>query len=124
MTSEISTKVSYLHDAYVYAINLQIDEEGYRELAISVHCNPDCGLYEWNDKRLTIRFLEPLIILGELYGHMANVEEINAFQMGAPHELVREINQGATPPTEVAKILFHSGSRLDVGCREIVIVEQ
>lgn len=122
MASELADKVAYLHDAYVHGINVRIDENGYRELAISVHCNPECGLDEWNDKRLTIRFLEPLEVEGRFHGNRANIEEIDSMDVG--YSVPRRSCQGCVLPTVVCRIALVSGSLLRVVCEEIVIVEE
>ena len=128
MTASFAEKVCHLHDAYVRRIGLEIDDMGRRTLTMLVHCSPDCGLEEWNDKRLQIEFVEPLVILGSLLGHMANAEEVNTFDFKSTPELAMQLGRllgaGIGPPRLTASILFQSGSKLDVACEDIRITDR
>lgn len=123
MTEMLPEQASFLHDAYVHSVNLTIDSEGNRLLAIRVHCHPDCGLADWDDQKLNVEFVDPLVIHGELLGHMANAEEINALDFTATEKMLSSIkyltDAGIAPPTVVASVVFHSGSQLDIACKEI-----
>ena len=123
MMKLLSEQASYLHDAEVSSIGLTIDGVGNRRLEMDVHCHPDCGFDDWNDKKLQIEFLEPLVILGELFGHMANAEEINAFDFMATVRMSSSINNltnaGITPPEHVLTIIFQSGSQLEIACKDV-----
>ncbi|MEO0531793.1 MAG: hypothetical protein AAF266_14635, partial [Planctomycetota bacterium] len=95
-------QASCLHDAYVYSIGLSIDGEGNRLLAMRVHCHPDCGFDDWNDKKLLVEFVEPLVVHGELLGHMANAEEVNMFDFKMTERMAGSIKRltdaGIAPP--------------------------
>ena len=125
MTDSLVDKWDYLHDSYVYHISLFIDDSGGRLLSMQVHCNPDCGFFDWNDKLLTIEFVEPLIIHGTLFGHMANAVEINMFDLVISDTMSKRIkyltDAGIASPPIVASIAFQSGSQLDIACEKIRI---
>ena len=125
MTDVLFEQASYLHDAYVKSISLTIDGEGNRLLSMHVHCHPDCGFDDWNDKKLQIEFVEPLVIHGELLGHMANAEEVNMFDFVATDRMSDSIkyltDAGIAPPAKVVSVVFQSGSQLDIACQEICV---
>lgn len=123
MTEVLPEQAACLHDAYVYSIGLMIDGERNRLMAMRMHCHPDCGFNGWNDKKLQIEFVEPLVIQGELLGHMANAEEVNKFDFKVTERIADSIKRltdaGIAPPAEVVSIVLHSGSQLDIACQEI-----
>jgi hypothetical protein len=92
-----------------------------------VHCNPDCGFDDWNDKKLPIDFVEPLVIHGELLGYMANAEEVDSFDFLATERIAYTIKRltdaGIAPPAKVVSIVLHSGSQLDIACQEIRVTD-
>jgi hypothetical protein len=123
MADQLPDQLGYLHDAYVHSITLTIETSGRRLLTMNVHCHPECGFADWEDQKLMLQFVEPLIIIGELYGHMANPEEINTFDFVVGPKMSARIKQltdaGIAPPKTVASVVFQSGSQLEIACEDI-----
>lgn len=127
MTDSLKSREPFLHDADVTSICLTISGEGFRVLEIKVHCHPDCGYGEWDNQKLIIAFIEPLVLLSSLFGHMANGEEINAIYYIVTEEMkstVKElVDSGLRGPNILLGIDFHSGSHMDIACQEIQIAK-
>ena len=72
---------------------------------------------------MQIEIIEPLVIHGDLYGHMANAEEINSLEFQMTSKLSASVkhltSSGIAPPSKAVSIVFQSGSRLDVACQDI-----
>jgi len=111
-------RTDFFHDAEVYKIGVSIGESGNRQLELQLRCDSDCGYESWNDKRFSIVFANPVIILADLLGHVANVEMLNGWDLrGAQRirERIKRLTKSGLPsPKHVASITFHSGSTLDV----------
>lgn len=67
-----------LHDATVSEIRLQIDDHGNRDLRMQLRCDADCGCNELNSRVVNVLFKDPVLVLGGLYGHMANAESFDS----------------------------------------------
>ncbi len=119
-------KVDYLHDADVYEIRLIIDESGERELHLRLRGHPECGYEEWNGKEIRVTFYDPRIVLGELFGHVANGETLNAWRHSPSASMQshvrRHVGMGLPTPNHFVEIVLHSGSLIEVACNEIRFV--
>jgi hypothetical protein len=126
MTTETVSNTEYLHDAEVYEFRLSIDESGNRKLQLKVRCDPECGYEIWNDRHLCIEFVDPFIVHGDLFGHMANAETLNSFDFESTSRMSVSIakmtESGLSTPKHIVSMNFHSGSNLEVACQELNIL--
>lgn len=115
-----------LHDAAVHEIVIIISDSGDRLLRIRMRCDPDCGYDEWNDKLLDVVFHDPVVVIGELFGHMANPESFDCWNNGASESMGARIDTlrqaGMDMPQQVAELVLHSGSTIEVAFREVEFV--
>jgi hypothetical protein len=118
-----SIDTDYLHDATVSEIRLQIDDDGNRQLRMQLRCDADCGCKDLNGRIVNVIFKDPVIILGALYGHMANEESFDSWNDFVTDDMKRRIAtlvaSGIAAPKHLVGLGFHSGSTLDVACNEI-----
>lgn len=126
MPASIVPNMEYLHDAEVRELRLSIAESGDRKLQLDVRCDPECGYDEWNDKYLCIEFADPLIVHGDLFGHMANVETLNSIDFEITPRVAASIAKlrefGLPAPKHVLSLSFHSGSNLEIACQDVKLV--
>lgn len=124
MTAPANTEC--LHDATVREIVITIDDRGDRQLRIRMRCNSDCGCVEWNDKLLDVVFHDPVVVLGELLGHMANPESCDSWNDGASEAMAARIGTlraaGLDMPPQVVELVLHSGSTIEVAYRDVEVV--
>jgi len=123
MDTHYLDNVAYLHDAEVHRFVLGIEESGQRILRLRLRCDPECGLEVWNDRWIDIEFIDPLVVLAEMFGNMSNAETFNAWNEG-PSELMQErvarlTEVGIPGPKHAVQLVFHSGSVVEVACEEI-----
>lgn len=115
--------VAYLHDAEVHVFTLGIEESGQRIFRLKLRCDPECGLEAWNDKWIDVEFLDPLVVLTEMFGHMSNPETFNAWNEGASELMQERIGRlteiGIPTPRHAVQLVFHSGSVAEVACEDI-----
>ena len=123
MQSTSLENAAYLHDAEVQEFLLGIDKLGRRVFRLVLWCDPECGLEDWNDKKIAIEFRDPLIVLTELFGHMVNTETFNAWNQGPSSTMRERIGRltdiGIPNPKHTIELVFHSGSIVEVACEEI-----
>ncbi|MEO8272033.1 MAG: hypothetical protein ABI557_20150 [Aureliella sp.] len=115
--------VEYLHDAEVHLFMLGIDDSGQRVFRLKLRCDPECGLEAWNDRWVDIEFIDPVIVLTEMYGHMVNAETFNAWNEVSSELMQERIGRlteiGIPNPKHTVQLVFHSGSVTEVACEEI-----
>jgi len=113
----------YLHDATVFEIAIQIDHSGNRRLRVRMTCDTDCGCDELSNRNIDVLFDDPVIILAELFGHMANAEEFNSWNDVTSETMKRKLTRftesGLPMPKHVVELVFHSGSVIEVACNDI-----
>lgn len=123
MNEALENKVSYLHDARIFCINLNIEDSGIRSLAMLAQCHPDCGLKEWDGKKLRFEFWDTIVIFSEIFGIDAGAEEINTFDFIATDKLSSCVNElvleGSAAPSHFVSVVFQSGSQIDIACQEV-----
>jgi len=123
MDTNCLENVVYLHDAEVHAFMLGIEESGKRIFRLKLRCDPECGLEEWNDRWVSIEFIDPLVVLTEMFGHMVNAETFNAWNDGSSEVMQERIGRlteiGIPSPKHSVQLIFHSGSIAEVACEEI-----
>lgn len=115
--------VSYLHDATVSEFALSTKGTGERELRLRLRCHADCGFDQWNGKTVQVLFVDPLIVNGELFGHMSNVDSFNSWGKAASSRIADQVRRlrdvGFPAPEHLVELVFHSGSVFEVACDEI-----
>ena len=123
MTTMQLENVSYLHDSTVSEFLLHTTETGERELRLRFRCDVDCGYDKWNGKTIQVLFVEPLIVNGQLYGHMSNVDSFNSWGEAKSEKMIEQIQRlkdvGIPVPRHLVELVFHSGSVFEVACDEI-----
>lgn len=121
ISSEMTT--DYFHDAFIEEIVLKIDSQGNRTLRLRLQCDEDCGVEDWNGAIVDVFFYEPLLILGELFGHMANAESLDSWTDAVSERMRGHLydltSAGIWAPKHMVLLVFHSGSALEVACRDI-----
>ena len=125
MTKTTLENVLYLHDATISEFALFTGENGDRGLRMRLRCDTDCGYDEWNGKTIQVLFVDPLIVNGELFGHMANVDSFNSWGKAKSTRIIEQIERmkdvGIPAPLHLVELVFHSGSVFEVACDEVRI---
>ena len=115
--------VDYLHDAAVNEIRLEFDEDGTRRFRLRMQCDSDCGYHEWNGRKIEVCFLDPVVILADLFGHMTNADSFDSWRQAQPPRMSGQIGRlreaGLGIPRHVVELVFHSGSVIEVACNAI-----
>ena len=116
-------KTAFLHDAEVRELGVVIDQHGERTFRVLLRCDPEWGYEAWNDREIRVDFCDPIVILGELFGHMANAETLDAWRDLTSAKMESHIktltDAGIRDPKHLIQLVFHSGSIIEVACEEI-----
>jgi hypothetical protein len=123
MTTTPLTNTECLHDALVSEICVKINASGERQLRLRLRCDPNCGYDIWDDKVVDVTFHDPVVVISELFGHMANAESLDSWNsrtsdaMAARIKTLRE--SGLQIPQQVVQLVFHSGSTIEIAYGEV-----
>jgi hypothetical protein len=76
---------------------------------------------------IDVLFRGALVVLAELYGHMADPEHFNALYRNRSERMDEQLAElsaaGIRSPMEVVVLVFHSGSVIEVACDDIQVLK-
>lgn len=125
MQSRQLEQLKWIHDCTVIAVYWGILAHERGMLRLDIRCPNDLGYAPWESKTLSLKIVDAAVInwLG-WYGSVGP-ETIDAIRGGITNTLRKQINtvaaRGASFPAIEFSVSFHSGSLLEVVCRDLEI---
>ena len=93
-------------------------------IELTIDCHPDLGYPPWNGKSLVLAAVD-VYVSEHIVFAIANPESIDAIRPGVSVELrariARAIQMGARFPGLALTVSFHSGSSLQLICRQLMV---
>ena len=123
MSETIIEGLNWLHDCEVLSICLTISANGDRQLALIVDCPQDHEFERWAGKRITLTAADVRLMVHTVWGMQTGLESIDDVRFrvsdGFRERLQFWEQKRAVPISEEYSIVFHSGSTLELMCREM-----
>jgi hypothetical protein len=124
MQSTTLTELEWVHDCTLLGVIYDTLSDAGRSITLTMRCPTDLGYPAWEGKDLVLTAIDVAVSKHVLWG-VAGPETIDAVRSGVStslRESTEEVRRagGRFPSLEVT-ISFHSGSSLEVVCRELRI---
>jgi len=118
--------LSHLHDATVHSIRYGTDDAAGRDLRVSLTCSSESAFPSWTGRDLTF-VARDVLALRHLMWSTANVEQLNFVSTGISEEARLQLRldkkRSRHAAGEELTIVFHSGSSIELICREYGVTE-
>jgi hypothetical protein len=124
MQATTLTELEWIHDCTVLSVFYDTANDAGRSITLTMDCPSDLGYAAWEGRQLVLAAIDVAVAKHVLWG-VARPETIDAVRAGVSTS-VRESTEkwrrkGARFPNLEFTISFHSGSSLEVICRELQI---
>jgi hypothetical protein len=118
-------ELEWIHDCTVLSLFFDTSSDAGRSIALTMRCPTDLGYAPWEGKKLVLAAIDVALSKHVLRGAVAGPETIDAIRAGvstALRESTMKARQiGVRFPNLEFSISFHSGSSLEVICRELQV---
>lgn len=113
-----------MHDCTLLSVFCDTSSDAGRSITLTMRCPTDLGYAPWEGKKLVLAAIDVAVSKHVLWG-VAGPETIDAVRAGVStgvRESIVEVRRtGVRFPNLELTISFHSGSALEVVCRELQV---
>jgi hypothetical protein len=125
MESTTLKELEWLHDSIVFSVIYDASNSLGRMVKLAIRCPADLGFAPWEGKTLVLVATDVVVSKHVVWGWVTAPETIDAVRPGvttAVRESTMEARRmGERLPNLEFTICFHSGSMLEVICRDIQV---
>jgi hypothetical protein len=125
MQSTTLEQLDWLHDSVVHNVVYDASGDSGRLVKLAIRCHAQSGYAPWEGKDLVLAAIDVAVSKHTVWGWVTAPETIDAIRPGvsaAVRDSTLEARRmGARLPNLEFTISFHSGSLLEVICRELQV---
>ena len=117
-------QLKWIHDCVLVGLAHEISSDGVRLIRLTIECPPDLGYEPWEGKTLLLAAVDVAVSQYFLWS-VAGPETIDAIRPGVLTDIRARMTEakemGMRFPGLEFLISFHSGSLLEVVCKELQV---
>ena len=117
-------ELRWIHDCELLHLIYNAPGSGPRSIELTFDCPPDLGYAPWEGRRLVLVAVDILVSEHVVFA-IANPESIDAIRPGVSAQLreriAKAIQMGVRLPDLAVTVSFHSGSSLQLICRQLMV---
>ena len=117
-------ELEWIHACELLQLTYSAPGSGPRSIELTFDCPPELGHAPWQGKRLVLAAVDVFVSEHFMFA-IANPESIDAIRPGISAQLrakiAKAIEIGVVFPDIELTVTFHSGSSLELICRELVV---
>jgi hypothetical protein len=125
MTSTSINELKWIHDCKMQYFSVQPDSGAGQTMTLTLKCPNDLGYPLWDGKTIRLYAFDIAVLRYLALGIMAEVETIDAIREGVSRAFQETTSEaralGIKFPTTALTFVFHSGSSIEVLCKEIKV---
>ncbi|MBS1910950.1 MAG: hypothetical protein JST22_03095 [Bacteroidetes bacterium] len=120
MQSTTLDELGWLHDAEVFNITYDASRNNGRLLRIAMRCHDDAGYPPWNGKYLVLVAVD-IVAVNHIAWAVKGPEVFDRAFPAISDELAERLDKISLQNNLVFSLYLHSGSTLEVVCRELQV---
>jgi hypothetical protein len=125
MQSTTLEQLEWLHDSVVHNVIYDASGDSGRLIRLAIHCHPQSGYEPWEGKELVLAAIDVAVSKHSVWGCVTAPETIDSINPGVSASVqgsTMELRRSVANFRNLAfTISFHSGSSLEVICRELQV---
>jgi len=117
-------ELAWIHDCELLELTYRAPGSGPRVIELTINCPLDLGFAPWKGKQLVLTAVDVFVSEHVTFA-TANPESIDAIRAGVSdafrERIATAISAGVRFPDLAVTVVFHSGSSLELICRQLMV---